>query len=182
MCFGDQTICSESCAVRDLITANEAVNFSNAVTSPLHQATAEFCLSWLVDLVSQTNDEVLSQVASAMSSMVVRELKVEDHDNKENFGPNGFLSNQSLPAISVVDLVAGLKPTLDLLAKQNIPVLNEMITILGDPSHEAPDMLDRRKVPTRRKGSDRRIVQVMQQLERRAAQRRVESRRSDSPN
>ncbi len=182
VCFGDQVICSESCAVRDLITANEARNFANAVTSPLHRATAEFCLSWLVDLVSQTNDEVLSQLASALSSMVVRKPEAEDHDNPANFGPNGFLSNQALSAVSVVDLVADLATTLDLLAKQDIPVLNEMAAILGDPSHKAPDMLDRRKIPTRRKATDRRLVHVMQQLERRAAQRRVESRRSDSPN
>lgn len=182
VCYGDQAVCSESYAARDLITVSEAVNFSNAVTGPLHRATAEFCLSWLVDLVSQSNDEMMTQVASAMSSMVITNQNVEDHDNYSNFGPTGFLSNQALPAISVADLVEELRPTLDLLAKQNIPVLNEMITILGDPTHEAPDMLDRRKIPTRRKGSDRRIVQVMQQLERRAAQRRVDSRRTDSPN
>jgi hypothetical protein len=181
VCFGDQRVCSESCAVRDLITVKEALNFSNAVTSPLHRATAEFCLSWLVDLVSQANDEMMTQVASALSSMVISKPKVEDHDNQSNFGPYGFLSNHALPAVSVADLVADLSPSLDLLAKQDIPLLNEMIAILRDPSQTASDVLDRRKIPERRKATDRRIVQVMQQLERRATQRRIESRRSDRP-
>jgi hypothetical protein len=113
--------------------------------------------------------------------MVISKPKVEDHDNQSNFGPYGFLSNHALPAVSVAELVADLSPSLDLLAKQNIPILDEMIAMLRDPSHKAPDVLDRRKMPTRRKGTDRRIVQVMQQLERRAAQRRVESRRLDTP-
>ncbi len=177
VCFGDRRVCSATRTVRDLITTEDARKFSEAVTGPLRQATAEFCLGWLVDLGSRKNDAIVTHVASALSSIVLSKSEARIKDTQFSFGPLGFTHSQNLQEVEYSDFISDLMPILDLLAERDIPALNEMIAILKDPLLKTINVLERREIPTRRKATDRRIVTIMQQLERRAEQRRSYSRR-----
>ena len=163
VCFGDRRVCSAATAIRDSISVEQARDFSAAVSSPLHRATVEFCLTWLLDLTKRNKHDTLVHVASAFATMVVDNSSQCILDTEFNFGPYGFTSNQTLPEIRFSDLLIELQPTLDLLAAYEISALDKMITILKDPPYRTPGEHYRRKVSTRRvsefqrRSSDRRL-------------------------
>jgi hypothetical protein len=171
ICFGDRRVCSAARGVRDLISAEEARSFSLAVAGPLQRATAEFCLTWLVDLSIRKQYEILVNVASAVSSMVAEDPVMRIRDTQFNFGPFGFVSNQTLPEITLSDLLTEMMPILDLLAEQEVRALDEMITALTKAAESSVKNPERRKAQTRRNSFEHQNVPLITQLHHRAERR-----------
>ncbi len=182
VCFGDRRVCAIARTIRDTITAAEIRAFAVAVSSPLHRSSIEFCLSWLLDLVNRKKFELAIPVASALSSMMIKDSSQLVHDCVQNFGPYAFSSATVAPRQKYSEFLTELGPILDTISKAGQPALNQMIDIIREPGNSTLDQLERRKDSTRRihmerRASDRRIVNLQPNRERRGLQRRGEQRR-----
>ncbi|MEO2174356.1 MAG: hypothetical protein ABGY96_09685 [bacterium] len=182
--FGDRRLCSAARSIGDSISPAEAMDFSKAVTgpqfaNPVYRATLEFCLIWLADLATREKYDVLAHIASAVSSMVNSKSARMIQDIQFNFGPYGFVSKQSLPQLSLDDMLSEFKPLLELLTRHNVPALTELIRTLQIPGYKKPEnFIARRLVPTRRHTLERRFSQRRQRNVAPQIKRRVEERRS----
>ncbi len=165
ICFGDRRVCSAVRPIRDSISVAEAREISIAAMGPLHRVTAEFCLTWLLDLANRKQYEVLEHIASAVSSMVVSNTALKVRDTQFNFGPYGFASNQSLPEVTLGDLLAELAPIINLLAEQHIPALDEMLAKLNELTDAVPVSPEQHKIRTRRKNFEHSNADFMLQLD-----------------
>jgi len=186
VCFGDRRICTALRPLRSSITPLEAKAFALATTSHLHECTIEFCLTWLVDLVKREKFSVAIQIATAVSSMVANDPNLKVQSLHYNFGPFGFSSANMNNIVSLQKALQEYRPIIETLSEARIPSLDLMITLFRDPtgsSHYQPER--RREVATRRKYSDRRasnrrIVNLSPQFNRRRFIRREGTRRTMS--
>ena len=182
--FGDRRVCSIARSIRDSITPTEARALVTTVTSPLHRATIEFCLEWLVKLVGRNQFDVAIPVSFAISAMIVRDSTLLVCDKEYNFGPYGFSSFTDFPDIDLKDFRVELNPILKVLSEWNEPALNHMIEVIANPTATSLEELEqRRDTPRRqnanRRASDRRIVDIAPRINRRASQRRRDERRQE---
>ena len=182
ICFGDRRVCAVARTIRENIELEDAREFSRAATGPLQRPTIEFCMEWLLDLMSREHYELAIQVAYALSSMVINDSILVVHDKRYNFGPYCFTLARRDQKISYGDLLDDLSQMIASLAENRLPAINRMMEILKDPASETLDRLDQRKVTTRRlnpdrRVSDRRIVNISPRIERRTSQRRGGDRR-----
>ena len=185
VCFGDRRVCSIARTIRDTITPAEMRAFAVSVPSPLHRTSIEFCISWLTELVTNKKFEMAIPVASALSSMVIKDSTLIVHDVVHNFGPFGFSSDTIAPNIPYEDLLMELTPILDSLSESDHPMLNHMVGIIREPRSSSLDQLERRERSSRRerteqRASDRRIVDIRPHIDRRSLERRGGERRTQS--
>ena len=183
VCFGDRRVCAAARMIRHTISAEDAKGFSSAVTAPLHRATLDFCLYWLMDLLMEKDFEMAMHVAYALSSMVIKDDVMVVHDREHHFGPFAFRASQALPEVSWQSWLQEYAPVLKTLGLIEKPAIEQMLAIFEDPQATTLEQLERRKNASRRndaerRASDRRIVNITPILERRSRNRREGERRT----
>lgn len=182
ICFGDRKVCAAARTVRHHVTDYDARDFAAAMTTPLHRATLDFCIYWLLDLLMEKEYDIAMQIAYALSSMVIKDTSLTVHDRDQQFGPYAFKASTPLPETSWKDWLVEYAPILDTLAMVRKPAIEQMLEIFENPASSTLEQLERRKESSRRKASDRRasdrrIVNITPILERRSRDRRTGERR-----
>jgi len=183
VCFGDRKVCAAARMIRHTISAADARDFAAAVTTPLHRATMDFCIYWLVDLLTNKQYDTAMQVAYALSGMVIKDTAHMIYDREQQFGPLAFKAAKLLPETSWNDWLIEYAPILDTLSMVRKPAIEQMLEIFANPDTSTMEQLERRKHSSRRKvsdrrASDRRIVNITPILERRSRDRRNNERRT----
>ncbi|MEM7364778.1 MAG: hypothetical protein AAF525_12200 [Pseudomonadota bacterium] len=182
VCFGDRRTCALLRTIRSSITAPEARAFAHATAGPLRQAGLEFCLEWLIELQRTAQLDIAVQIAAALSVMVLEDETLIVHDYDHAFGPYAIAHGQTSREISFMQFLSEVKPLLKELEESDLPALQGMLEIFENPGGTSIDVLERRKVTTRRmledrRVSDRRIVSITPLIDRRSDQRRQMERR-----
>ncbi len=183
-CFGDRRICTALRPLRSSISPMEAKAFAAATIPELYECTIEFCLTWLVDLVTKKKFSVAIQIASAISSTIANEPGLRVKNLHHNFGPYGFPTADIDASVTLQRALEKFQPIIETLSRAHIPSLDLMIELLRNPTSNSFNQAEqRRRATTRRKNSDRRasdrrIVNLTPLIDRRQSSRRESARRT----
>ena len=182
VCFGDRRLCSVLRTTRDSLSVPELRAFARGVSSPIFEATIEFCVDWLIDLADNRDFEKAVHVASAIASIVINDSSHLVYRPNFHFGPMLFPNGNQTDPVRLNELLGDLEPMLETLRRYGMPTVDRMIEIISDPMAASVSNLDRRTQSNRRqksdrRGSDRRIVDIKPAIERRSGDRRELNRR-----
>ena len=184
-CFGDRRVCAALRQYRQYIGPRDARDLASAFVVPttLNRATIEYFVSWLIDLSSSSQEQLVPYVSQALSEMLIRTpTKSVVYEHAFHFGPYCFATYTSPVAVTYEEFVRELQPLLEQMNKIGHPSLIALVEILQDPNSMTREELERRSQATRRRhserrASDRRIVNLAPLMERRRSHRRNVERR-----
>lgn len=181
--FGDRRVCAALRPYQNNLSLDAMRQFAISVKDDhLHKSSIYHCLNWLIDLLSQSPEksEQATLVASATTRMILHAgSNVEDREF--HFGVYAFKSYTSTLTSSYGSLLEELEPLLKILEQYNNAAVEKMIHLFRNPT-VIPSGSDRRHDNTRRKsserrGSDRRVISIAPEIERRRETRRNLQRR-----